>query len=82
MFCVLPACHVNRLCGRLACFKKGLNGLATLAVYLELHAALGGEAKTHSPREPEKCHAGHINQPLTEHQLPTGPWRQPGGDES
>lgn len=31
-------------CGRLACFKKGLNGFATLAVCLELHAELGGEA--------------------------------------
>lgn len=44
VFCVLLACHVNRLCGRLACFKEGLNGFATLAVYLELHAELGGEA--------------------------------------
>lgn len=44
VFCALLACHINTLCGRLACFKKGLNGFATLAVCLVLHVALGGEA--------------------------------------
>lgn len=45
----MPACHVNILCGRLACFKKGLNGFATLAVGLEQLAELGGEASETPP---------------------------------
>ena len=43
------ACHVNILCGRLACFKKGLNRFATLAVGLEQLAELGGEASETPP---------------------------------
>ena len=45
----LPACHVNILCGLLACFKKGLNGFATLAVGLEQLPELGGEASETPP---------------------------------
>lgn len=35
--------------------------------------------KKYSPSKPEKCHAGLINQLLTECQLRTRQWRQTGG---
>lgn len=74
VFCVLPACHVNILCGRLACFKKGLNGFAALAVDLELQAQRGGEA---ADTQPEECHAG-----LLIHCLPSASYVQGHGGRS
>ena len=81
MFCVLLACHVNILCDLLACFKKGLNGFAALAVGLEQLAELGGEKlQKHSPSKPEECHAGLVNRLLAERQLHPRPWRRMGID--